>query len=182
MAESVVLARRIKDFQEGRVYHVLEYWEYLHLPALLIWCSSVERILLNYSKQKNRCKWWRTKGWSKASKYCLFLEDRWYLFIFVSFQAKAPGRPFIKYAVNAELTAFDHWISAAEAGWTMCFVVALWIVLLMTKCFKVQEKVSCENSTYGGLGGKTSLEEKRRLNVGYTTNGNWPHPLGSSFH
>lgn len=68
--------------------------------------------------------------------------------------AKVPWLPFIKCVVNGELITFGHWVSATKAGGTMCFMDTLQITVLITRNIEVQEKVSCTNSTYGGLGVK----------------------------
>lgn len=130
----------LKTFRKGEFWHALEYWEHLHLLALPTWCSFLERIWLNYSWRKNKCKWWRTRRWSKVSKYCLLCEDTPCLICLCSPLGKAPWLPFIKCTVHTELVTFGHWISAAEAGGTMGFVDAFQIIVLMTKSMKVQEE------------------------------------------
>lgn len=78
--------------------------------------------------------------------------------------------------VNNELIASGHGIRAAEAGWAMCFVDAFQITVLMTKSRKVQENVSCENFTCGGLGARDPC--KRRINVACTISGELSIPTG----
>lgn len=68
---------------------------------------------------------------------------------------------------NTELITFGRWIRAAEDGWAMCFVDAFQIMVLMTKSRKVQEKVTCENSTYGWLGVKDPCKKKSRCCLHY---------------
>lgn len=117
MSESVVQQRVLTTLRKGEPHL---YWDRLHLPAHPVGCSSLEKVNWVTLNRRTNSTDEEGRGDLRHRHIVCSLRADCVLLIFVSPRTKVPWLPFIKCIVNGELIPFGHWISAVEAGWTMC--------------------------------------------------------------